>query len=183
MYSKRLINAASGREPCDIVLKNCRVLNVFTGEIIDGDIGIAEGRIAGIGEYKGKEEKDLEGRYVVPGFINSHVHVESSMVTPQVYSVEELRHGTSTIITDPHEIVNVGGADALIDILNAADECPVNYYIMLQLNILQNSYMVVTNVCMKMKTRDVLFNIHIHSGYLQNQMNMRLMHIMLESKE
>ena len=131
MYSKRLINAASGREPCDIVLKNCRVLNVFTGEIIDGDIGIAEGRIAGIGEYKGKEEKDLEGRYVVPGFINSHVHVESSMVTPQVYSVEELRHGTSTIITDPHEIVNVGGADALIDILNAADECPVNYYIML----------------------------------------------------
>ena len=131
MYSERLINAASDYEFCDLVLKNCRILNVFTGEITEGDIGIADGRIAGIGGYEGKIEKDLEGKYVVPGFINAHVHVESSMVTPQVYAMEEIKHGTTAIITDPHEIVNVGGADALIDILNAADNCPINYYVML----------------------------------------------------
>ena len=131
MYSERLINAASDHEFCDLVLKNCRVLNVFTGEILKGDIGIAEGRIAGIGGYEGKVEKDLEGKYVVPGFINAHLHVESSMVTPQVYAMEEIKHGTTTIITDPHEIVNVGGIDALIDILKAADHCPINYYVML----------------------------------------------------
>ena len=131
MYSERLIITAQEKELPDLVLKNGRIINVFTGEILNGDVAVTDGIIVGIGSYSGKREEDLEGRYVVPGFINAHLHVESSMVTPAVYAMEELRHGTTTIITDPHEIVNVGGTDALEDILKAAQASPVNYYVML----------------------------------------------------
>ena len=131
MKREQLISAALGREQPDLVLKNAKIINVFTGEILDGDIAVQDGYIAGIGSYQGKEEHDLGGRYAVPGFINAHLHVESSMVTPLVYAYEELRHGTTTLITDPHEIANVGGLEALEDILKAAEKCPVNYYVML----------------------------------------------------
>lgn len=131
MVSEKLINVAAGREKADLVLKNGSIVDVFTGEIFRGDIAIADGYIAGTGSYEGEKETELNGKYVVPGFINSHVHVESSMVTPQTYSMEELMHGTTTIITDPHEIINVGGEEALRDILEAAEECAVNYYVML----------------------------------------------------
>ena len=128
---ERLIQTAQERELPDLVLKNGKIVNVFTGEIIDGDVAVTDGIIVGVGKYHGKTEKDLKGKYVVPGFINAHVHVESSMVTPPVYSYEELRWGTTTIITDPHEIANVGGMEALENILRAAEKCPINYYVML----------------------------------------------------
>ena len=131
MNKQKLISAAQESELPELVLKNGRILNVFTGEIISGDVAVTDGCIVGLGKYRGKTEKDVGGRYIVPGFVNAHVHVESSMVTPEVYSFEELRHGTTTIITDPHEIVNVGGADALADIISAAERSPLNYYVML----------------------------------------------------
>lgn len=131
MKLKTIIRAAQEEDMPELVLKNGRVVNVFTGEILTGDVAVSEGIILGVGSYHGKQEVELEGRYVVPGFINAHLHVESSMVTPAVYAMEELRHGTTTIITDPHEIANVGGNEALSDILTAAKRSPVNYYVML----------------------------------------------------
>jgi len=131
MKLERLIETAQEKELPDLVLKNGKIVNVFTGEMIDGDVAVTDGIIVGVGEYHGKNEKDIQGKYIVPGFINAHVHVESSMVTPPVYSYEELKWGTTTIITDPHEIANVGGITALENILRAAEKCPVNYYVML----------------------------------------------------
>lgn len=131
MIIKKLINAAQEKTVPDLVLKNGTVLNVFTGELLHEDVAIAKGYIIGTGSYTARKEVDVNGKFIVPGFINSHVHVESSMVTPLVYSLEELRHGTTTIITDPHEIANVGGAEALEDILDAARSSPINYYVML----------------------------------------------------
>ena len=131
MNKERLINAAMMKEKPDLVLKNANILNVFTGEILEGDIAVTDGIIVGIGEYSGKTETDLKRKLVVPGFINAHVHVESSMVTPEVYAEEELRWGTTTIVTDPHEIANVGGLTALSEILKAAERSKINYYVML----------------------------------------------------
>lgn len=131
MKREKMIKAALTNGQCQLVLKNAKVVNVFTGEIIDGDIAIDDGVIVGVGSYSGKNERDIGGKYVVPGFINSHVHVESSMAAPEVYAMEELRQGTATIITDPHEIANVGGMTAIAEILKAAQRSPINYYVML----------------------------------------------------
>ncbi len=131
MNIEKLIRAAQEIEKPELVLKNGKILNVFTGEIVSGDVAVTDGYIVGIGQYSGQKEVELDGKYVVPGFVNAHLHVESSMVTPQVYSMEELKHGTTTIITDPHEIANVGGMTALYDIIKAAGASPVNYFIML----------------------------------------------------
>ncbi len=131
MNIEKLIDAAQENIMPDLVLKNGNVVNVFTGEILQGDVAVCDGYVVGVGEYHGKIEKDVSGKYVVPGFVNAHLHVESSMVSPNVYAMEELRHGTTTIITDPHEIVNVGGAGALKDVLTAARNSPLNYYVML----------------------------------------------------
>lgn len=131
MDIEKIIRAAKGDIRADLVLKNGRIINVFTGEITEGDIAVSDGVILGIGDYEGKVERDLGGRYVSPGFVNAHVHVESSMVTPAVYAMEEMRQGTTTIITDPHEIANVGGMIALRNMLAAAKRTDINYYIML----------------------------------------------------
>ncbi len=131
MGLEKMINAAQMKELPELVLKNGRVVNVFTGEIIKQDVAVTDGIIVGLGEYSGKREIDLEGRFVLPGFVNSHLHVESSMVTPDNYSMEELRQGTTTIITDPHEFVNVKGITALKDVLAAAKRSVLNYYVML----------------------------------------------------
>ncbi len=131
MKTEKLINTALSREAPDLVVKNARIINVFSGEIISGDIAVTDGIIVGVGNYSGKREIDAGNRYVAPGFINAHLHVESSMVTPEVYAEEELRQGTTTIITDPHEIANVGGVDALKDMMRAAKQSCLNYYVML----------------------------------------------------
>ncbi len=131
MDRNKLIMASLHDEQCDLVLKNAKVVNVFTGEIVDGDIAVSGGMIVGVGEYNSRNEVDIGGKYVAPGFINAHVHIESSMASPEVYSMEELRQGTTTIITDPHEIANVGGMTAISDILSAAERAAGNYYVML----------------------------------------------------
>ena len=106
MDRRKLIDTAQGKLEPDLVLKNGRIIQVLTGEILEGDIAVKDGWIAGVGRYDGPHAADLDGRYVSPGFINAHCHVESSMALPEVYCAEELRYGVTTLITDPHEIAN-----------------------------------------------------------------------------
>ncbi len=131
MNYNKVIRSSLGEEKSDLLLKNARVVNVFTKEIIPADIAVSDGIVTGFGERPAEKTVDLQGRYVVPGFINSHVHIESSMVRPEVYAREELSHGTTTIITDPHEIANVAGVRGLEYILGAAKQSCLNYYVML----------------------------------------------------
>lgn len=137
MVNKNLIDTALGKAEPQLVLKNGKIINVFSGEILNGDIIVCDGYIAAvdysIGDkgYGSAKVVDLGGRYVSPGFVNAHVHVESSMVAPPVYVKEELRFGTTTLITDPHEIANVGGLSAVKNILDMTEGLPVNYYLML----------------------------------------------------
>ena len=112
---------ARGLEKADLVLKNARIVNVFTEEIIRGDIAIQDGIIAGIGSFHGKEERDLAGRYVCPGFIDSHIHIESSYVCPEEIGRLLVPHGGTTIMADPHEIVNVCGIAGLDYMMKAAE--------------------------------------------------------------
>ena len=118
---KKLIDTAAGRIPADLVIKNCKVVNVFSGEIISGDIAVSGSKIAGIGEYEGREVVDAEGSYAVPGLIDSHIHIESSYVTPEEIGRLLVPHGTTTIIADPHEIVNVCGIRGLDYMMEAAE--------------------------------------------------------------
>ena len=107
--NKKLIDVATGRQKADLVLKNACIVNVFTEKIETGDVAIADGRIAGIGKYEGLVEKDMTGKYVCPGFIDGHIHLESSMVAPTEFEKAVLPHGTTAVVTDPHEIANVAG--------------------------------------------------------------------------
>ena len=106
---KHLIQVATGREKAELVIKNCKVVNVYTGEIIDGDIAITNGKIAGVGEYEGAEVIQANGAYAIPGLIDSHIHIESAFVTPEEMGALVVPCGTTTLIADPHEIVNVCG--------------------------------------------------------------------------
>lgn len=117
---KKLIDVAAGRIPADLVIKNCKVMNVFSGEITSGDIALSDGMIAGIGTYEGKETVDAKGRYAAPGLIDSHIHIESSYVSPEEIGRLLVPHGATTIIADPHEIVNVCGLRGLEYMLEAA---------------------------------------------------------------
>jgi adenine deaminase len=124
------VRVAQKRQPADLLLKNGILLNVFTGEWLPGNIAASDGIIAGVGDYgEGKLVFDANGRYVVPGFINAHCHVESSMIEPGRYCAEELRHGVTTVITDPHEVANVAGADGIRYMLDAVAGLPINYYV------------------------------------------------------
>lgn len=128
---RKRIHVAAGRIDADLVLKNGRIVDVFSEKIIEGDIAIVNGRIGGIGEYSGKEEIDLEGKYVAPGLIDGHVHIESSMVTPGQFSRIIVPHGTTTIIADPHEIANVCGLDGIKYILEESEEISLDVFVML----------------------------------------------------
>lgn len=118
-------------EPADLVLKNAEVFHVFTGEFILSDIAIADGRIAGTGSYFGIQEIDMQGAYITPGFIDSHVHIESSMLTPYQFAKAALPCGVTTIVTDPHEIANVCGKQGIQFMLDATENIPLNAYVML----------------------------------------------------
>jgi len=112
------------------VLKNVRILDVFTGEILEpNDLAIADGLIVGWGDYKGREKVDLEGRIVVPGLIDGHVHLESSMVTPDQFARAVVPRGTAAVVADPHEIANVCGNEGLEYILQATENLPLRVYI------------------------------------------------------
>ena len=122
---------ARGEIPAPTVLKNGRVLNVFTGEILSADIAIADGLIMGVGQYQGEHEIDLAEQYVVPGFIDAHLHVESTLVTPARLLENTIRCGTTTYIVDPHEATNVKGWDGISFILQETEQVPANVYVML----------------------------------------------------
>ena len=118
---KKLIDTAAGRVPADLVIKNCKIVNVFSGKIQEGDIAFSGNQIAGIGAYEGKKVIDAEGRYAAPGFIDSHIHIESSYVSPEEIGRMLVPHGGTTIMADPHEIVNVCGIAGLDYMMRAAE--------------------------------------------------------------
>lgn len=128
---KRRIEVAAKREKADLVIKNGMVIDVFNQEIMNVDVAIVDGSIVGIGKYEGLEEIDARNKYVSPSFIDGHVHIESSMVTPAEFAKVVLPHGVTTIIADPHEIANVAGVDGINFMLDSSEEIPLNVYIML----------------------------------------------------
>lgn len=128
---QRIIAVAAGREKADLVLKNAKYLNVFSNEFLCGDIAVANGVIAGVGKYDGKTEIDVSGKLVLPGFIDAHIHLESSMVTPAEFAKAVVAHGTTTVITDPHEITNVMGIDGVEYMIQASQNLPIDVHFMM----------------------------------------------------
>ena len=131
LKKRRIINAAAGREPADLVLKNATYVNVFSNELCTADIALAEGLIVGMGQYSGTREVDMTGKIVLPGFLDAHIHLESSLVTPKEFVRAVLPHGTTTVVTDPHEIANVMGTDGIEYMLQATEGLPVDVRFML----------------------------------------------------
>ncbi len=126
-----LIAVARGDRPADLIIKNARIINTFTGEIEKGDVAICQDRIAGIGEYsKAAKIIDLEGGYLAPGFINGHIHIESSMLHPSQYARTVVPHGTTSIVTDLHEISNVSGSAGIKFVLDCAGGLPLDFFFM-----------------------------------------------------
>lgn len=111
--SKKQVDSALYKEKPDIVLKNGFIIDVFNEDIYIADVAIEGDKIVGIGKYDGIENIDCSGKYISPGFIDSHVHIESSKVVPEVFSLELLKRGVTTCIADPHEIANVLGNEGI----------------------------------------------------------------------
>src|SRR2546425_5117671 len=126
----RRLAVARGDEPADVVLRGGRVLSVFTREWLDADIAIADGWIAGLGEYEGQEVVDASGRYVVPGFIDAHMHLESTKLLPDEFARLVLPLGTTAVVLDPHELANVLGTDGVHWLLDACEGLPLDFYFM-----------------------------------------------------
>ncbi len=128
---KKQIDTAAGRIKADKVFKNGKIINVFTAEIIEGDVAVVEGEIVGIGNYYGREEIDLQGKYLAPGLIDGHVHIESSMVSPREFMSVVLKKGTTSIVADPHEIANVRGLEGIRYMMDSSRDLPMNFYFVL----------------------------------------------------
>ena len=128
---KEMILAARGDLAPDLVLKNARIVNVFTKEIESGDVAIKDGYIVGIGEFDGEEEIDIGGRIICPGLIDGHIHIESSMISPSEFAGAVAPHGTTAVIADPHEIANVAGEEGIRYMLEASVGLPVDIFFML----------------------------------------------------
>ncbi|MBQ0098878.1 MAG: adenine deaminase [Oscillospiraceae bacterium] len=128
---KEKISVALSKENADVVLKNATYVNVFSNELLTGDIAICNGYIVGIGEYNGKKEYDMTGKILVPGFIDGHIHLESSMVNPCEFARAVVPHGTTTVVTDPHEIANVMGTQGIDYMLQATEGLPLDVCFML----------------------------------------------------
>ena len=131
MKKQHIIDVAAGRAPADLVLKNAVYVNVFSGELEKRDIAVAEGLIVGLGSYSGTEEVDMTGKIVCPGFIDAHIHLESSLVSPAEFARAVIPHGTTTVITDPHEIANVMGEAGIEYMLAATENLPVDVRFMI----------------------------------------------------
>ncbi|MGH2947268.1 MAG: adenine deaminase [Solirubrobacteraceae bacterium] len=125
-----LIAVARGDEPADLVISGARVFSAFTREWLEGDVAVAGGRIAGIGEYDAHERVEAEGRHLVPGFIDAHVHLESSKLTPAEFARAVVPHGTTAVVTDPHEIANVLGRPGVEWMLEATEDLPLDVFVM-----------------------------------------------------
>lgn len=128
---KTCILTATGKENPDLILKNGNIVDVFTGTVTKGDVLIKDGIICGIGSYSGTNETDVSGKYIMPGFVDSHVHIESSMVSPGEYAKAVMPCGVTTVIADPHEIANVCGEKGLSFMLKSAQKTPLDINFML----------------------------------------------------
>ena len=127
-----MIRIAHGDEPADILLKNGKVVNVFTGEIERADLALAASKIVGIGSgYEATEVIDLDGSYICPGFIDAHVHIESSLVPPPEFARAVVPKGTTTVVIDPHEIANVLGLDGIRYMFESAKYNPLSIFVMM----------------------------------------------------
>jgi adenine deaminase len=126
----RLLAVARGDAEPDLVVEGGRVFSAFTREWLDGDVAIADGRIAGVGRYDGGERVDAAGRYVVPGLIDAHVHVESSKLLPAEFARVVVARGTTSVVCDPHELANVLGADGAHWMLDASSGLPLRVFVM-----------------------------------------------------
>lgn len=128
---KKRIKVANKDIKADVVIKGGSIVNVFTGDVTKGDIAIWDGIIAGIGDYDGERVIEAQGKFVVPGFIDGHMHIESSMLTPYELSKVLIKHGVTTVMADPHEIANVAGTKGIDFMLNSSENLPVDVFIML----------------------------------------------------
>src|SRR5919199_4183477 len=126
----RRVAVARGDEPADLVIRGGRVLSVFTREWLETDVAVVDGFVAGLGEYEGHETLDAAGRYVVPGFVDAHMHLESSKLLVDEFARLVLPMGTTTVVADPHEIANVLGTDGIHWLADLADEVPLDIFFM-----------------------------------------------------
>jgi adenine deaminase len=126
-----VIRVARGEEPCDLVIKGGEVINVLSGEIYKADVAVFDGMIVGLGEYGGRDEYDASGKYLAPGFIDGHVHIESSMVEVREFAKAVVPRGTTSVIVDPHEIANVFGLEGIQYMLRSSKFNPLNVFLML----------------------------------------------------
>ncbi|MCH7703304.1 MAG: adenine deaminase [Planctomycetes bacterium] len=131
MELEQLIEVAAGRRPADLVLRGGNVVNVLSHEVYPADVAFAGDVIAGVGHYEAEEEVDVSGQYICPGFIDAHVHIESSMLSVPEFAKTVVVHGTTAVVADPHEIANVTGLEGIRYILSTSKYCPVQVYIML----------------------------------------------------
>ena len=128
---QKMVRVAMGQEKADLVLKNATYVNVFSNELCQGDIAVVGGLVVGMGDYSGVEEVDVTGKVVTPGFIDAHIHLESSLVSPASFARAVVPHGTTTVITDPHEIANVCGVGGIDYMIAATDGLPLDVHFML----------------------------------------------------
>ncbi len=131
MDYQRVMKVARGEIKAELVLKQAKIINVYSGEIEVGDIAIENGTIVGVGTYHGEIEHELNHKFVAPGFIDGHVHIESSMLTPPGFSKIVVPKGTTTVIADPHEIANVCGTKGIDFMLESSEDIPLNVYMMI----------------------------------------------------
>ncbi len=121
---------ARGDEPADLVLAGGHVLSVFTKEWLDVDVAVVDGHVVGLGRYEGREKIDVSGKYLVPGFIDAHMHIESSKLMLDEFSRAVLAHGTTAVVADPHEVANVLGTDGIHWLLDCCDNVPLDVFVM-----------------------------------------------------
>src|ERR687888_2815794 len=136
----RLLAVARGDEPADLVIRGGRILSVFTREWLEGDLAIADGYVAGIGQYEGAEELDASGRFLVPGFIDAHMHIESTKLLPDEFARLVLPLGTTAVVADPHEIANVLGTDGVHWLLDFCADLPLDVYFMASSSVPASGY-------------------------------------------
>src|SRR6185295_14043455 len=132
---QRTIRLAKGDDPAELLLANTRLVDVLSGEIYPADVAVADGLVVGIGDgisgdYRATERIDLGGSFLAPGLLDAHVHVESSMVTPAEFARAVVPHGTTTVVSDPHEIANVLGFEGIRFMLECAKGSPLSMFVM-----------------------------------------------------
>jgi adenine deaminase len=128
MNLDEIIKAARGEKPADLLITNARIINVFTGDIVTDSFAVSDGYIIGFGDYQARKIIDVQNRFVAPGFIDPHVHIESSMACLTEFARAVLVHGTTSVVADPHEIANVLGKHGITYMLQSAEGQPMNFY-------------------------------------------------------